>query len=51
MNGHFASVGEEPTSQRYEHGVQVIDEDKAFKCVGRPSNTSHCRMMVQVIPC
>jgi protein SEY1 len=31
MNGHFASVGDEPTSSQYEHGVQVIDEDKEFK--------------------
>ncbi|KAI0163413.1 RHD3/Sey1 [Pestalotiopsis sp. NC0098] len=30
MNGHFASVGEEPTAAQYEHGVQVIDEDKVF---------------------
>ncbi|KAF7532978.1 hypothetical protein G7054_g7516 [Neopestalotiopsis clavispora] len=30
MNGHFASVGEEPTPAQYEHGVQVIDEDKVF---------------------
>lgn len=31
MNGHFASVGEEPSATQYEHGVQVIDEDKVFK--------------------
>lgn len=31
MNGHFAAVGEEPSAQKYEHGVQVIDEDKSFK--------------------
>ncbi|KAI0137419.1 RHD3/Sey1 [Xylariales sp. AK1849] len=30
MNGHFASVGDEPTKAHYEHGVQVIDEDKEF---------------------
>ncbi|SPO03936.1 related to E.histolytica surface lectin [Cephalotrichum gorgonifer] len=30
MNDHFAAVGEEPSSQKYEHGVQVIDEDKTF---------------------
>ncbi|KAK6211976.1 Dynamin-like GTPase that mediates homotypic ER fusion [Pestalotiopsis sp. IQ-011] len=30
MNGHFASVGEEPSAAQYEHGVQVIDEDKVF---------------------
>jgi hypothetical protein len=33
MNGHFAAVGDEPTAQQYEHGIQVIDEDKAFKLV------------------
>lgn len=31
MNGHFAAAGEEPSAQTYEHGVQVIDEDKTFK--------------------
>jgi len=31
MNGHFAAVGNGPTAQNYEHGIQVIDEDKAFK--------------------
>ncbi|KAF2092883.1 protein SEY1 [Rhizodiscina lignyota] len=30
MNGHFASVGEEGTREQYEHGVQVVDEDKEF---------------------
>ncbi|KAI0402139.1 RHD3/Sey1 [Xylaria palmicola] len=30
MNGHFAAVGDAPTQARYEHGVQVIDEDKEF---------------------
>ena len=33
MNGHFASAGDEPTKETYEHGVQVIDEDKEFKSV------------------
>ena len=32
MNGHFASVGDAPTKERYEHGIQVIDEEKEFKC-------------------
>jgi protein SEY1 len=31
MNGHFAAVGDEPTAQKFEHGIQVIDEDKIFK--------------------
>jgi hypothetical protein len=31
MNGHFAAVGDAPTEQRYEHGIQVIDEEKEFK--------------------
>ncbi|KAL2353318.1 GTP-binding protein Sey1 [Cryomyces antarcticus] len=30
MNGHFAGVGETPTREQYEHGIQVIDEDKQF---------------------
>lgn len=37
MNGHFASVGgDAPTKEQYEHGIQVIDEDKEFKCAGLP---------------
>ena len=31
MNGHFASVGEKSSAEQYEHGVQVIDENKEFK--------------------
>ncbi|KAL0941059.1 protein sey1 [Colletotrichum truncatum] len=30
MNGHFAAVGEEPDAQNYEHGIQVIDDQKDF---------------------
>lgn len=33
MNGHFAAVGDAPSAQQYEHGVQVIDEDKQYKSV------------------
>jgi hypothetical protein len=33
MNGHFSAVGETPGAGSYEHGVQVIDEDKEFKYV------------------
>lgn len=33
MNGHFSSVGDEPSKAHYEHGVQVIDGDKEFKYV------------------
>jgi len=36
MNGHFAAVGNGPTAD-YEHGIQVIDDDKAFKFVNTPS--------------
>jgi hypothetical protein len=32
VNGHFASVGQNGAAN-FEHGVQVIDEDKEFKCV------------------
>ena len=32
MNGHFAAVGDAPGgAEHYEHGIQVIDEDKQFK--------------------
>lgn len=31
MNGHFSNVGDEPAQAHYEHGIQVIDEDKEFK--------------------
>ncbi|KAI9864750.1 MAG: Dynamin-like GTPase that mediates homotypic ER fusion [Vezdaea acicularis] len=30
VNGHFASVGDVATKTQYEHGIQVIDEDKEF---------------------
>lgn len=30
MNGHFAGVGDHPTKEQFEHGIQVVDEDKAF---------------------
>lgn len=30
MNGHFAAVGDAPSPKDFEHGVQVIDEDKNF---------------------
>lgn len=33
MNAHFASVGDNAASEAYEHGIQVIDEDKIFKYV------------------
>lgn len=32
VNGHFASVGQNGHAN-FEHGVQVIDEDKEFKYV------------------
>ncbi|KAI9742499.1 MAG: Dynamin-like GTPase that mediates homotypic ER fusion [Claussenomyces sp. TS43310] len=30
MNGHFAAVGNEPTKEQYENGIQVINEEKEF---------------------
>jgi protein SEY1 len=38
MNGHFAAVGSNgsATDQQYEHGIQVIDEEKTFKYVPPP---------------
>lgn len=32
VNGHFASAGQDGKAN-FEHGIQVIDEDKEFKCV------------------
>lgn len=29
-NGHFASVGDDGDKQSFEHGIQVIDENKTF---------------------
>ncbi|KAM0474830.1 hypothetical protein ACHAPX_007351 [Trichoderma viride] len=30
MNGHFSAVGDQPANGNYEHGCQVIDEEKEF---------------------
>ncbi|KAL7958232.1 root hair defective 3 GTP-binding protein [Trichoderma compactum] len=30
MNGHFSAVGDQPANGNYDHGCQVIDEDKEF---------------------
>lgn len=30
-NGHFATIGDHADQTAYEHGVQVIDENKEFK--------------------
>ena len=38
VNGHFASVGQNGKIDNFEHGIQVIDEDKEFKSV--PSTTA-----------
>jgi hypothetical protein len=43
MNGHFSAVGEVPADGNYSHGVQVIDEDKEFKCVSRLKASSFPR--------
>ncbi|KAJ8107305.1 hypothetical protein ONZ43_g6776 [Nemania bipapillata] len=46
MNGHFAAVGDAPTTAQYGHGVQVIDEDKEFKCVRqRPSTPTAASLL------
>ena len=37
MNSHFAGVGDNADKQSYEHGIQVIDEDKMFKYVTAPN--------------
>ena len=31
VNGHFANMGENPTKEQYEHGIQVINENQEFK--------------------
>jgi hypothetical protein len=31
MNGHFSAVGDAPTKEQYEHGIQVIDDEKEYK--------------------
>ncbi len=31
MNGNFANIGEKPTAEQFEHGIQVINEDQEFK--------------------
>ncbi|KFY48250.1 hypothetical protein V495_01494 [Pseudogymnoascus sp. VKM F-4514 (FW-929)] len=30
MNGHFAAVGDAPTKEQYDHGIQVIDDEKEY---------------------
>ena len=31
VNGHSASEKEQLTKEQYEHGIQVVDENKEFK--------------------
>ncbi|KAL1648010.1 Dynamin-like GTPase that mediates homotypic ER fusion [Diplodia intermedia] len=45
MNGHFAPVGEKATVEQYDHGVQVIDENKEFN-----SNLTNYLALEKVIP-
>ncbi|KAL1306423.1 hypothetical protein AAFC00_005124 [Neodothiora populina] len=37
MNGHFAAVGDKPTAESFEHGIQVIDENKVFNITHLPA--------------
>ncbi|CAI4211850.1 unnamed protein product [Parascedosporium putredinis] len=30
MNGHFSAVGDGPGTEKFDHGIQVIDEDKTY---------------------
>lgn len=32
-NGHVDSIGDHNSTAAYEHGVQVVDEEKQFKYV------------------
>jgi hypothetical protein len=41
MNSHFAGVGEDAPKEAYEHGIQVVDEDKVFKYVATVHRTLH----------
>ncbi|PSN67816.1 root hair defective 3 GTP-binding protein [Corynespora cassiicola Philippines] len=45
MNAHFAAVGEDAGKEAYEHGIQVIDEDKIFN-----ANLSTYLNIEKVIP-
>lgn len=47
-NGHLASVGSASDQAAYEHGVQVIDENKEFKYVFFFS-LCHCLLGVCVL--
>lgn len=40
VNGHFAAVGDAPSREQYEHGVQVINQDKEFKYYAVPEQPS-----------
>lgn len=31
VNGHFANIGEKPSKEQFEHGIQIINEDQEFK--------------------
>ena len=35
VNGHFANMGDQPTKEQYEHGIQVINGEQEFKCAQR----------------
>lgn len=56
MNSHFAGVGDNADKQSYEHGIQVIDEDKMFKyvvsldprCLGAPSMLMSTRHAAEI---
>jgi protein SEY1 len=51
MNGHLASVGDEPDTKKFEHGIQVVDEDKEYKWVSPlyrpPYSLEHCPFRAQ----
>lgn len=53
MNAHFAPVGADAEQQDYEHGIQVIDEDKLFKyalsSLSGPRHATECLRLLT--PC
>jgi hypothetical protein len=50
MNGHMAGVGEQPTPANFEHGVQVIDEEKEFKYVASSFFQLHSSSQLPAAP-
>ena len=48
VNGHFANVGDAPSSEQYAHGIQVIDEDQNFKYGERELSPKSLKLILQL---